>query len=626
LELKRLAAVDYPRHATRRRQDSAPRLRFLAIVGIFVVIQVIILGLGWGAIEVINAGRAYSAGESLYSKGQKAAVLDLHRYAETGDAAYLDAYRQAIAVPLGDRVARAALEADPPDDATAAEGFRAGGNAPEDIAGLIRLFDDFRDWAPFVMAVADWRDGDRMIEQLGGLAGDLDAEIRRGEGDHRPILAKIDEVDTRLTAIEKNFLGHIGAAARTAKLMLGLGLGISSIVLWLAGIDMAWRSFRKGLAAEQAARDSERRFRDFAETASDWFWEATADRRVSYLSERFTETTGLDPAMLIGNSAEIAGLGTALAGDGGAIEAAMTARQPFKGLCRLLVMPDGSRRWWKLSGMPVHGPDGQFLGYRGTGTDITTEIAAHEALEAAKAGAEAASEAKSQFLAHLSHEFRTPLNAILGFAELIKDAYFGPVPPRYAGYAGDVFNSGQHLLSLVNDILDLTKIEAGRGELVEEAVDIAGLLACVTRLMHDRLDAAGLVLETIVPDRLPPVRGDLRKLKQMLINLVANAVKFTPAGGAVRIEAGLTEAGCLELRVRDTGIGIAPQNLSKVLSPFGQLENPMARRHPGTGLGLSLTKALAELHGGRLELESAPGIGTSVTILLPAERLMAEAA
>ncbi|HUL06532.1 MAG TPA: HAMP domain-containing sensor histidine kinase, partial [Candidatus Acidoferrum sp.] len=242
------------------------------------------------------------------------------------------------------------------------------------------------------------------------------------------------------------------------------------------------------------------------------------------------------------------------------------------------------------------------------------------ALAAAKARAESANQAKSKFLANISHELRTPLNAILGFSEILKTKLFGPLgAPQYENYVCDIHESGVLLLNLINDLLDLSKIEAGKFVLQEDICDVEEIADAATRVMAERALRAGVTLERKIA-ALPPVRADERKIKQIMLNLLSNAVKFTPQGGTVTLSAGLDDAGGVTFAVADTGIGIAPHQLERVMEPFGQVENIMTRTHAGTGLGLPLCKALAQLHGGTLTLESEVGSGTTVTIVLPKDR------
>ena len=250
--------------------------------------------------------------------------------------------------------------------------------------------------------------------------------------------------------------------------------------------------------------------------------------------------------------------------------------------------------------------------------DATHRHAIEHELRDARDRAESANHAKSQFLANMSHELRTPLNAIIGFSEVISSALFGPLDARYRDYAQDIHGSGHHLLQIINDLLDLSKVEAGRFELHDGQIQIATLFETCRRMVADRAATAGVALN-IEPTTLE-VSGDELRLEQVLLNLASNAVKFTPSGGNVRIAAALGPEGQVSISVADTGIGMAADEIPRALQPFGQIDNSMTRPHGGTGLGLPLAKRLVELHGGTLTVESEAGRGTTVTFTLPAER------
>ena len=239
-------------------------------------------------------------------------------------------------------------------------------------------------------------------------------------------------------------------------------------------------------------------------------------------------------------------------------------------------------------------------------------------LEAARGRAASASKAKSQFLATMSHELRTPLNAIIGFSELLlMDASIGRIPARLDEYLGDIRSSGQHLLSLINDILDYSKLEADHVEITQEPIALTGLLQAAMRIATGQAAKAGI---TIVLAAIPSVmlNGDERRLRQVLINLLSNAIKFSPADSTIDVSAELDLTGQLTICVTDQGIGIAPEDLERIFMPFVQVSNTLNRSTTGTGLGLSLSRLLVERHGGRLELDSAPGRGTRAMIILPA--------
>jgi two-component system cell cycle sensor histidine kinase PleC len=246
--------------------------------------------------------------------------------------------------------------------------------------------------------------------------------------------------------------------------------------------------------------------------------------------------------------------------------------------------------------------------------------------DAAREHAEGASRAKSQFLANMSHELRTPLNAILGFSEMITSRIFAADPEKHYEYAGLIHQSGYHLLTLINDILDLAKIESGSWALREADHDLAALIGETTAMIAPRAEANGCVLDVTTEIGLPPVRCDERAMKQVLLNLLSNAVKFTPRGGRVTVFAKRLGDGGVAIGVIDTGIGIAPGDQEHVFQNFGQGRHDVVTADKGTGLGLPIVKGLVESHGGRIVLTSAVGEGTTVIVTLPASRVMQRAA
>ena len=241
--------------------------------------------------------------------------------------------------------------------------------------------------------------------------------------------------------------------------------------------------------------------------------------------------------------------------------------------------------------------------------------------------AEEASRAKSEFLSNMSHELRTPLNAIMGFSDIIREQTFGPVGSiKYREYARDINDAGRHLLELINDVLDFSKIESGNEELYEEWIDVHDAIGSVTRMLHDQAQRSDVNITVEAPDELPPLYADEKKIRQILINLLSNALKFTDQGGTVTLTAWYNDSGGYVIQVEDTGIGIALKDIPKALGLFGQVDSAFNRRYEGTGLGLPLSKSLAEMHGGSLDIQSQVDVGTTVTVRLPTERVVHKSA
>ncbi|MGB8841566.1 MAG: ATP-binding protein [Aliidongia sp.] len=381
---------------------------------------------------------------------------------------------------------------------------------------------------------------------------------------------------------------------------------------------------QKLFEAEATLRASESRFRDYAETALDWFWETGPDHSFTYISSQAGNRGFEDDGRLGQRRWDFA------ADRFEAVEKwqthidALTQREPFRDLVYQVAQPDGALRFVSVSGRPIWTADGQFSGYRGGARNVTEAMEAEQILREAKAQAEAANHAKSAFLANMSHELRTPLNAIIGFAEMMTSGILRNVGiERYIGYAADIRRSGLHLLDIVNDVLDMARIEAGKNELCETDLVLADTISDVAGILTTQVDEAGLSLICEIDPDLPRLRADERAMRQILINLLSNAIKFTPPGGTITIGVQNAAVG-LRIWVADTGIGIAAENLPKLMDPFTQIDNVYQRKHHGTGLGLTLVRSYAALHGGTVSIASDPGYGTTVRILMPSSRLISD--
>lgn len=572
------------------------------------------------------------------------------------------------------------------------------------------------------------RDGDEPVLQadtpVSGTFGRGTSRIRIG-----------DRIWTMSLAPRPGVLGLFENNTRDSILVL-VGVLLSLALAWL---------LRSVVVRNEDLRASEARFRNYCEASSDWFWEMDEHLRFSFFSARFEQVTGVSPTALLGKTRRETGIPDV---DPDAWEAhllALEERRPFRNFIHSRIRDDGRTVWLAISGIPIFMGNGRFVGFRGTGRDITetweveaelqesrmrlkaildhapasiylkdadgryilanrafldryekseadilgrtsrqvfadedvephavvdddvvrtgavrqaelqdvgqTDRVTHaikfpvpdadgniaaiggietdvtdrkrseESLVQALEQADLASRAKSEFLANVSHELRTPLNAIIGFSEVVKDEMMGSLGnERYREYIGDIHQSGRHLLSLINDILDLSKIEAGKLELEESDVPVTDLVRACLRLMAQQAEVEGLDLIADLHEPLPPVRSDSRVLKQILLNLLSNAIKFTMAGGEVKVTARGSASNGLVLEVSDTGIGMTPEDLEVAMTPFARGGSAMVRQHEGTGLGLPLVNRFVTGLGAKLTIDSRFQEGTTVRVEFQAAR------
>jgi len=457
--------------------------------------------------------------------------------------------------------------------------------------------------------------------------------------DVEKLLAKIHPEDVEAVRAE------IEAAYRDARnFQIEYRIRLADAVKWIRAQAVArveapgqvvWNGLLTDISrlkhAEAELREQQDRYERAMRGSRDGVWDYDLASDTLYYSERCYELLGTDPKEL-GTHADTF-IERVLPADrgqlretivnhikhGAAYDIEVRMKVGAGGPCR---RADASAtRWFRLRAETERDAEGRAVRIAGTMSDIDELKRQERELIAAREKAELANKSKTEFLANMSHELRTPLNAVIGFAEVIESQLLGELGnPRYRAYASDIRESGQHLLSLINDILDHAKIEAGRRDLHEEWLSVGELIHATVRLVRERAQDRGVALAVEPADQLPRVFADQRGLKQILLNLLTNAIKFTPKGGRVTVRAEADAEG-LWLEVADTGIGIAAEDVDKAMAPFGQADNWLTREHEGTGLGLALCKQLAELHGGQLALESTAGEGTRVRVHIPAERL-----
>lgn len=412
--------------------------------------------------------------------------------------------------------------------------------------------------------------------------------------------------------------GGMGAGHAVDPALTLAARGGSIVALLGAGLLAAGR-----IKSDQALRYAVERFTDVLEVSADWIWETDAEHRFSFVSRRAYDLTGLEPKDLLGKSRTEFLRSSESGSEVAEHMADLIARRPFHGFNYWSETPNG-RRCFSLSGKPLFDGKGRFMGYRGAGRDITDRALIEEQLDEARRQAEAANKAKSEFLSTMSHELRTPLNAVIGFSEVIGDQLFGPVGnAKYLEYAKDIQASGRHLLDMINDILDISRIEAGRLDLADEPVALEEVVEQALQMIEERARQAGVRVETYLQTTLPTFVGDRRAMTQVLLNLLSNAVKFTPRGGRIQVSATALPEGGVSLQVADTGVGIPADELSQLMQPFVQASNQTAASEGGAGLGLYLVKRLVQEQHGAFTLESEEGKGAIATVTLPQDRLLA---
>jgi PAS domain S-box-containing protein len=282
----------------------------------------------------------------------------------------------------------------------------------------------------------------------------------------------------------------------------------------------------------------------------------------------------------------------------------------------------GLQVWVNENARAVKDDDGNILYFEGSIEEITQRKEAEIKLREAKMHSDLANRAKSEFLANMSHELRTPLNAIIGFSEIIKDEILGPVGQKqYWEYARDIYDSGKNLLQIINEILDVSKIDAGERQLNESVIDMAGISQACVDMMSTKAESGQLSIINLMRDSDIRIVGEELAIKQVLLNLLSNAIKFTPAGGRITISHEMDSDKRLRVSITDTGVGLDDNEIEKALTPFGQIETAHSRSTSGAGLGLTLVDSLMKLHGGELELFSQKGIGTTATVIFPSKRI-----
>ncbi|MEH6526333.1 MAG: ATP-binding protein [Sneathiella sp.] len=406
----------------------------------------------------------------------------------------------------------------------------------------------------------------------------------------------------------------------------------------LIAICGSFSNSTKQVNAEAKLRLEKRRFLDITRAASDWIWETDADGRLNFVSDRVVQAVGLPPLLIKGKYLSELGIFKPEENGGNKAEQAIAKHVPFRSVPLEIQDVNGDIKIFNISGVPVFSEKGRFTGYRGTSDDITARLLAEDEAISSKADLEQAineitnkniqlevtarkavesARAKNTFLANMSHELRTPLNAIIGFAEVIGLETFGPISDKYREYVGDILNSGKHLLSLIEDILDIARIESDKIPIEIVTTPLGGMVRDALVLVQTHAEEKNLDLTEIKIGKNVNLAVDPTRCLQILVNIIGNAVKFTPQRGKIGMECRIVDDTYADITIWDTGPGIPEEDQEKIFEAFKQAhEGVYSRGTDGVGLGLTLSLKLAQLMGGNISVESSLSTGSRFTVRL----------
>jgi signal transduction histidine kinase len=579
----------------------------------FVLALAMLALLGVVSADLLSAARAYVGGESLWSKSRVVASQQLRQYLRSGDPAAIAAFDGALAVSLGDRRARLELDRPAPDMAVVREGFVQGGNHPDDVAGMARLYTWLGGVPAIARAIEVWAAADVDIERMASLAREARAAGAALDPQRRSeLLAALEAIDSRLIAHEREFSRRLGEASRqSAAVVTAATLALAALLTAMAAL-FALRTWRRLAASEAAQRAIVAR------------WQMAADAALIGVFEWHlpTQTMEVDPRCLVLHGLPAAGARRCRTGEMlrqivpddrvpvlDANRRGLAGDRPWRVRFRTR-QPDGGWRHLELDA--CRSPDPELV--IGLVRDVSADELAAQ-LRREKEAAEQASAAKTALLSRASHELRTPLNAVLGFAQMMEldpDEPLGPTQSRRVAF---VRQGGEHLLRLVNDILDLSSAEQGSLGVALDDVDLGTALHSTAGLLDPLAREHRVSLVVDAPSSPLRVRADRVRLEQVLVNLVSNAVKYNRPDGHVWLAAAPAEDGWALVTVHDDGIGMTEEQMRGLFQPFNRLGAERGTVE-GAGLGLVVSRSLVERFGGRIEARSRPRAGTTMRVWL----------
>ncbi|HEX5372826.1 MAG TPA: ATP-binding protein [Aquabacterium sp.] len=593
------------------------RLQFRLLAPSLVMV-VLVAMLAVNVVNVLGAVRAYVSGESLWSKSRSEAVQHLLQYAESREPDKLQAFHQALQLPEGDRLAREGMSRPHLDRASVRAHLITGGNHPDDVDNMIVLFRRFGDQWVFRDALADWVRGDQLIAQLKSQAAQLQQDIQGGAPEER-IDARIDailQINAALTTTERHFSASLGQAARVTEQLLIASVVVVALTVSILSIAWTRRTFTRQAEHQAMLGTINRRWELASASAGLGVYELDAATAEVHLDAKAAALHGLGDAPVVIPRAQLNEMvlqdDLEVARD--AVDRALQSGEVFKMSYRLR-RTDQVVRWLEATGRLVMNPRLQQVRVVGVVRDVTEERAQVE-MAMKRDAAERVARAQREFLSRLSHELRTPLNAILGFAQLMLIDTSRALPPTQTRQTQLILTAGRQLLSLIEDVLDLSKVESGDIPMSIQAVDVCQSLRACLPLIDTVREKLNITLEDHLPTDALMAQADPQRLQQVLMNLLTNACKYNRPGGRVTLD-GRLEGPHVVIDITDTGLGLSPDELGQLFQPFKRIA-PQPEIE-GTGLGLYIVRQLVERMGGQVSVHSRKGEGSCFTVRLPAD-------
>jgi signal transduction histidine kinase len=590
------------------------------MIGPFLVVVALLAALAVASVDILSAVRAYAGGESLWSKGQKDAVYHLGRYIGGHDPVDYLRFQNALSAPLGDRRARMALESDPPDLSLARQGFLEGGNHPDDVDGMVQLFLRFRHVAFMADAISTWTAADAELAQLELLAGQVHQRIAAGDTgspELQTLLDRLPALNERLTELEEQFSATLGRASRTARWLVLVVTLVLAAGLTVGGLFLTAYMWRQQSKVEHALRESNERWTLAAEAAGMGLFEwdlhsghASVDARAAALYGLSGAVSGTEVSTMTRDMVHPEDAARFRAAVSQLIAHPGSATQRYR-----LLLPGGLVRHIEAIANVGQNTDGVGVRMVGILRDVSDEVRAAE-LQLEKEAAERAYRAKGEFLSRVSHELRTPLNAVLGFAELVQTDTVDVPTPAQKQRMQHVLDAGRHLLALINDILDLGRLDESAGPLPLVPVALAPALRNSLRHVESQAHSQQVALEVALPAQAVCVLADARRLEQVFTNLLSNAIKYNRVGGEVGLSCERV-GNEVRVTVRDNGPGLRADQIEQLFQPFNRL-GAESSKVPGSGLGLVITQQFIKRMGGSLQVHSTEGVGTRMVVQLRA--------